>query len=163
MGDKITSWAIADRQQDKLFLPSSPSPPWLDPPLRLLRRHPPCLLVHLLATGLVGQVHLKHIIGTTLPTTSGPRVLSLWLELYFLLNWTRIQFSCRDNSSCRHNALGPGCASGNFLVHLILFASFVVFYFSKFWFFFKFVNQVAPHASYKFNHQQGLSFANVAT
>ena len=38
-----------------------------------------------------------------------PRVLSLWLELSFQLNWICIQFSCRLNSSFRLNTLGPLC------------------------------------------------------
>ena len=40
---------------------------------------------------------------------SGPRVLSLWLELSFLLNWICIHFSFKDHSSFRLNTLGPLC------------------------------------------------------
>ena len=40
---------------------------------------------------------------------NGPRVLSLYFELPFRLNWICIHFSFRDDSSFRLNTLGPLC------------------------------------------------------
>ena len=52
---------------------------------------------------------LSHLKRKHCQRHNGPRVLSLWLELSFQLNWICNQLSCRLNSSFRLNTLGPLC------------------------------------------------------
>ena len=84
---------------------------------------------------------------------NGPRVLSLWLELSFQLNWICNQLSCRLNSSFRLNTLGPLCLwqcfvlSGNFW-----YLSALLFPFGTFWHFFgtSWYNLVLSHTFLNF-------------